>query len=140
MRYLGKAVAGCLVVGTVFVLAACGSSSSSSSATSASGSSGSSGSNAIDIYSSVPLQVAVTAQTNPLVNGIKLALSQAGGKAGKFTVNYISLDDSTATSAATTCDVNQSAANARKAATDSKTIYYIGEFNSGCSKVTIPIL
>ncbi len=36
--------------------------------------------------------------------------------------------------------MNQSQANARKAATDSKTVYYIGEFNSGCSKVTIPIL
>src|SRR5690242_9288885 len=103
MRYLGKAVTGCLIVGTVFVLAACGSSSSSSSSASSGGSSGSSGSNTIDIYSSLPLQGAVTAQTNPLVNGIKLALSEAGGKAGQFKVNYISLDDSTATSAATTC-------------------------------------
>jgi branched-chain amino acid transport system substrate-binding protein len=81
----------------------------------------------------------VSAQTGPTVNGIKLALAEAGGKAGQFTVNYQSLDDSTATSAATTCDVNQSAANARKVATDPKAVYYIGEFNSGCSKVTIPI-
>jgi branched-chain amino acid transport system substrate-binding protein len=139
MGVLGKAVRGGLVLGTVLALSACGSSSSSSS-TGASGGSSSGGSKTIDIYSSLPLQGAVTAQTNPLVNGIKLALSQAGDKAGNFTVNYQSLDDSTATSAATTCDVNQSQANARKAATDSKTVYYIGEFNSGCSKVTIPIL
>jgi branched-chain amino acid transport system substrate-binding protein len=135
MRFLGKAMTGCLLAGTVLVLGACGSSSSSSSSSSSGG-----GGSTIDIYSSLPLQGAVTAQTDPLVNGIKLALSQAGGKAGSFTVNYTSLDDSTATSAATTCDVNQSAANARKAATDSKAVYYIGEFNSGCSKVTIPIL
>ncbi len=114
---------------------ACGGSSKGSSSTSGGG-----GSNTIDIYSSLPLQGPVTKQTVPLVNGIKLALAQAGGKAGKFTVNYISKDDSTATSAATTCDVNQSAANARAAATDSKAVFYIGEFNSGCSKVTIPIL
>jgi branched-chain amino acid transport system substrate-binding protein len=82
----------------------------------------------------------VSATTDAVVNGEKLALSQAGGKAGQWTVNFQSLDDSTATSAATTCDVTQSAANARKAATDSKAVYYIGEFNSGCSKVTIPIL
>ena len=73
-----------------------GSSSSSSSAGAASST------KVVDIYSSLPLQGAVTAQTGPLVNGIKLALSQAGGKAGAFTVNYTSLDDSTATSAATT--------------------------------------
>jgi branched-chain amino acid transport system substrate-binding protein len=141
MSVLGKALRAGLVIGTVLALSACGSSGSSSSKSGGSGGgSSSSGGNTIDIYSSLPLQGAVTAQTNPLVNGIKLALSQAGGKAGKFTVNYTSLDDSTATSAATTCDVGQSQANARKAATDSKAVYYIGEFNSGCSKVTIPIL
>jgi branched-chain amino acid transport system substrate-binding protein len=123
-----------LVVGAIVAIAACGSSSKSSSG------GGGSGSSTLDIYSSVPLQGPVTKQTDPLVNGIKLALSQAGDKAGKFKINYTSLDDSTATSAATTCDVNQSAANARKAATDSNAIYYIGEFNSGCAKVTIPIL
>ena len=83
----------------------------------------------VDIYSSLPLQGASTAQTDPLVNGIKLALSQAGGKAGQCTVNYTSLDDSTA--AAGEWDPGQTAANARKAATDPKTVYYIGEFNSG---------
>jgi branched-chain amino acid transport system substrate-binding protein len=135
MRFLGKAMTGVMLLGAVLALGACGSSSSSSS----SGGSSSSGST-IDIYSSLPLQGAVNAQTIPLVNGAKLALSQAGGKAGSFKINYQSLDDSTATSAATSCDVNQSAANARKVATDSKAVYYIGEFNSGCSKVTIPIL
>jgi branched-chain amino acid transport system substrate-binding protein len=99
-----------------------------------------SGPNTIDIYSSLPLQGAVSATTDTVVNGERLALAQTHGKAGKFTVNFTSLDDSTATSAATTCDVTQSAANARKAATDPKTVVYIGEFNSGCSKVTIPIL
>jgi len=73
-----------------------------------------------------------------MVNGIKLALSQAGGKAGKWTVNYQSLDDSTA--AAGKWDPGQTAANARKAATDPKAVYYIGEFNSGASEVSIPIL
>jgi branched-chain amino acid transport system substrate-binding protein len=119
-------------VGAAVAIAACGSSKKSSS--------GSTGSNSLTIYSSLPLQGPVTKQTDPTVNGIKLALAQAGGKAGKFKINYVSLDDSTATSAATTCDVNQSAANARRVATDSSSIYYIGEFNSGCSKVTIPIL
>src|SRR5690348_4871148 len=112
MRYLGKAVAGCLIVGTVFVLADCGSSSSSSSS-SAGGSSGGSGSNTVDVYSSLPMQGASSAQTVPLVNGIKLALSQVHNKAGAFTVNYQVLDDSTAQ--AGQWDPSQTAANARKA-------------------------
>jgi branched-chain amino acid transport system substrate-binding protein len=102
------------------------------------GGSGSGGSKTIDIYSSLPLQGASTAQTDPLVNGIKLALSEAGGKAGPWTVNYQSLDDSTA--AAGKWDPGQTAANARKVATDPKAVYYIGEFNFGASEVSIPIL
>ena len=112
--------------------------SSSGSGSSKSSSSSSGGANTIDIYSSLPLQGASTAQTNPMVNGIKLALAEAGGKAGQWTVNYQSLDDSTA--AAGKWDPGQTAANARKVATDPKAVYYIGEFNSGASEVSIPIL
>ena len=55
-----------------------------------------------------------------------------------FTVKYTALDDSTA--AAGKWDPTQTAANARQAATDPKAVYYIGEFNSGASEVSIPIL
>jgi branched-chain amino acid transport system substrate-binding protein len=136
VSFLVKVMRGCLVLGTVAALSACGSSSSSSS--SAGAASSSSGSKTVDIYSSLPLQGASTAQTDPMVNGIKLALSEAGGKAGSFTVNYQSLDDSTA--AAGKWDPGQTAANARKVAADPKAVYYIGEFNSGASEVSIPIL
>jgi branched-chain amino acid transport system substrate-binding protein len=131
---------GCGVVASVVTLAACGSSSSSSSSSTSGGTSGStsSSSNAVDVYSSLPLQGASSAQTIPLVNGIKLALSEANNKAGSFSVNYQSLDDSTA--AAGKWDPGQTAADARKAAADPKAVYYIGEFNSGASEVSIPIL
>jgi branched-chain amino acid transport system substrate-binding protein len=140
MSFLGKAIRGCLVVGSVVAISACGSSSSSSSSSATSSAAASSGSSSktVDIYSSLPLQGASSAQTVPLVNGIKLALSQAGNKAGPWAVNYQSLDDSTA--AAGEWDPSQTAANARKAAADPKTVYYIGEFNSGASEVSIPIL
>jgi branched-chain amino acid transport system substrate-binding protein len=117
--------------------AGCSSSSSSSSAGGSTGSASASG-NTVDIYSSLPMQGSSNAQTIPLVNGIKLALAEAGGKAGKFTVNYSVLDDSTA--AAGKWDPAQTAANARKVAGDPKAVYYIGEFNSGASEVSIPIL
>jgi branched-chain amino acid transport system substrate-binding protein len=134
MRFPRKAVTGCLLAGAAIAVAACGSSSS----TTTGGSGGASGSNTIDIYSSLPLQGASTAQTNPMVNGMKLALDQAGGKAGQWKVNYTSLDDSTA--AAGKWDPSQCAANARKVAADPKAVFYMGEFNSGCSEVSIPIL
>jgi len=147
MSVRAKAISVCLVVGSLLLLAACGSSNSSSSSSKAAGGGASSsssaapsggGGNAIDVYSSLPLQGASSAQTIPLVNGIKLALSQAGNKAGNFTVNYQSLDDSTA--AAGKWDPGQTAANARKVAADPKAVYYMGEFNSGASEVSIPIL
>jgi len=84
------------------------------------------------------MQGSSNAQTLPMVNGIKLALAQAHNKAGKFTVKYTELDDSTA--AAGKWDPGQTQANAREAATDPKAVYYIGEFNSGASEVSIPIL
>jgi len=139
MRTLGKAVTGCVLVGSVIGIVACGSSNSSSSSSASSGSSGSSSSGkTVDFYSSLPLQGASTAQTTPMVNGMKLALQQAGNKAGQWTVKYTSLDDSTA--AAGKWDPGQTAADARKAASDTKAVYYMGEFNSGASEVSIPIL
>ncbi len=120
-------------------IAACGSSSKSSTSGSAGTSGGSSGgANTINIYSDLPLKGAVSAQTLPALNGEKLALQQAGYKAGQWKVNFISLDDSTATSP-TNYDLNVCQANARKAATDSKAVYLVGPFNSGCAKVEIPI-
>ena len=113
--------------------AGCSSSSSSSgsSATTAAG-------GTVDIYSSLPMQGSSNAQTIPMVNGMKLALAEAHNKAGNFTVKYTELDDSTA--AAGKWDPGQTQANARQAATDPKAVYYIGEFNSGASEVSIPIL
>ena len=135
VTFVRKLIVGaCLLAAATVALAACGSSKSSSSSSGAA----SSGGNTITIYSSLPLQGATSAQTLPTVNGMKLALSQAGGKAGQFNVNYVSLDDSTA--AKGNYDLGQCAANARKAATDPKTIAYLGEFNSGCTEVSLPIL
>ena len=94
------------------------------------GSGASPGHGVLDIYSSLPLQGASSASV-PIVNGIKLALAQAGGKAGQFTVKYVSLDDSTP---------DQTAGNARRAAGDLQAVYYIGEYGSGASTVSIPIL
>src|SRR5215203_4849172 len=91
-----------------------------------------------NVYSSLPLQGASRPQTTAMVDGIKLALDQAGGKAGETTIKYTSLDDSTAQAGSWTPEAV--GANARKVAGDDKAVAYIGEFNSGGSAVSIPIL
>jgi branched-chain amino acid transport system substrate-binding protein len=120
-------------VGAVVAIAACGSSKKSS--TSASGAvSG----NTLNVYSDLPLLGPLTSATIPVENGMKLALSQAGGKAGQWTIHYISMNDATAAKAS--YDLGQCASNARTVATDSKAIALLGAFNSGCAEVEIPIV
>jgi branched-chain amino acid transport system substrate-binding protein len=127
------AASSCLTVALAFTVAACGSDNKSSS----SGSS-SAGSTSLTIYSSLPLQGDSRPQSEAVVNGEKLALEEHGGKVGKFTIKYVSLDDSTA--AAGKWEPGAVSSDARKAAQDKSTIAYLGEFNSGASAISIPIL
>jgi branched-chain amino acid transport system substrate-binding protein len=131
------AATGCLAAALSFGVAACGDDDNKSdSGSSSSGSAASGGS--LTIYSSLPLQGDSRPQSESVVNGIKLALQEAGGKVGKFTIKYVSLDDATA--AAGKWDPAQVSTDARKAAQDKSTIAYIGEFNSGASAISIPVL
>ena len=131
MRARWLAVLSCLFASLALGFTACGDDDEPAGG-------GGGGGETLTIYSSLPLQGASRTQTTALVNGIKLALEQEGGKAGDFTINYKSLDDSTAQ--AGSWEPGQVSANARKAAQDQSTIAYIGEFNSGASAISIPIL
>src|SRR5437870_5669673 len=77
-------------------------------------------------------------QTQTMVNSIKMALDEAGGMAGPFTIEYEAMDD--ATPAAGKWDPAKEAENANKALADPDVMVYIGTFNSGAAKVSIPIL
>lgn len=92
----------------------------------------------VNVYSSLPLQGASRPQTTAMVQGIRLALKQANNKAGNITVKYESLDDSTAQAGTWTPEATS--ANARKVAQDDNAVAYIGEFNSGASAISMPIL
>jgi branched-chain amino acid transport system substrate-binding protein len=102
------------------------------------GGGGDGGGETVNVYSSLPLQGASRPQTTAMVEGIKLALEQNNGKAGQTSVKYTSLDDSTAQAGTWTPEATQ--ANAQKVAGDDSAIAYIGEFNSGASVISIPIL
>jgi branched-chain amino acid transport system substrate-binding protein len=93
----------------------------------------------LTIYSSLPFQGTSKEQSEAVINGEKLALKQVGNKVGKYKIKFISLDDSTAQNPGT-ADEAQTAQNARKAVQDDSTIFYLGEFNSGGTKVSLPIL
>jgi branched-chain amino acid transport system substrate-binding protein len=138
LRVRNLAASGCLLVALSFGVAACGSDNKSNSGSSSSSSGGGSGSTSLTIYSSLPLQGDSRPQSVSVVNGEKLALEKAGGKVGKFTIKYVSLDDATA--AAGKWDPGATSGDARKAAQDKATIAYLGEFNSGASAISIPIL
>jgi branched-chain amino acid transport system substrate-binding protein len=96
------------------------------------------GGETVNVYSSLPLQGASRPQTTAMVEGIRLALQQNKGKAGDLTVKYTSLDDSTAQAGTWTPEAT--AANARRVAQDDAAVAYIGEFNSGASAISIPLL
>ena len=135
MRVRWLAVFSCLIAALALGATACGDDDDDGGG---SGDSGGSGGKTVNVYSSLPLQGASRPQTEALVDGIKLALKEAGNKAGDVTVKYTSLDDSTAQAGTWTPEATQ--ANARKVAQDDAAIAYIGEFNSGASAISIPLL
>ena len=135
MRVRWLAVFACLLGAFALGMTACGDDDDDGGG---GGSSGGGGGGTVDVYSSLPLQGASRTQTTALVDGAKLALEQNGGKAGPTTVKYTSLDDSTAQAGSWTPEAV--GANARKVAGDDAAVAYIGEFNSGGSAVSIPIL
>jgi branched-chain amino acid transport system substrate-binding protein len=127
----------CVIAAASFGVVACGGDDGGDSGGGGDSANGG-GSGTVNIYSSLPLQGAQRLQTTALVQGIELALKQAGGKAGDVTVNYESLDDSTAQAGNWTPEATS--ANARKVAQDDKAVGYIGEFNSGASAISMPFL
>ncbi|MDX6676365.1 MAG: branched-chain amino acid transport system substrate-binding protein [Solirubrobacteraceae bacterium] len=136
MRFNRAAVCGLLLPALAIGVAACGDNNKSSSG-------GGGGSTAagttLTIYSSLPLQGTSRGQSQAVINGEKLALEEVGSKVGTFKLKYVSLDDSTAQNPGT-ADEGKTAQNARQAVRDKSTIFYLGEFNSGGTKVSLPIL
>jgi branched-chain amino acid transport system substrate-binding protein len=132
------AASGCLLAALSFGVAACGSDNNDSSTSGSTTASSGSGGSSVTIYSSLPLQGDSRSQSVSVNNGEEMALAAAGGKAGTYTVNFKKLDDSTA--AAGKWDPGATSGDARKAAQDKSTIAYLGEFNSGATAISLPIL
>jgi branched-chain amino acid transport system substrate-binding protein len=115
-----------VVIAASMILAACGG--------------GGSTAKTLKIVSSLPMTGASLTQTQTIVNAEQLRLAQANNSAcgGKYTISYEAWDDASA--ALGKWDPAVETANANKAAADKSVIAYLGTFNSGAAKLSIPIL
>ena len=92
----------------------------------------------IKIVSSLPRTGSANAQTTTIVNGIRMAIDEAGGKVGDFTVVYEDWDDASAKKG--DWDPEVEASNADRAVKDPDVMAYIGTYNSGAAKISAPVL
>ncbi|MBI3738580.1 MAG: branched-chain amino acid ABC transporter substrate-binding protein [Chloroflexi bacterium] len=115
-----------ILVAASMLLAACGG--------------GGGGAATLKIVSSLPMTGASLTQTQTIVNSEQLRLAQANYSAcgGKYKISYEAWDDASA--ALGKWDPAVETENANKAAADKSIIAYLGTFNSGAAKLSIPIL
>lgn len=92
----------------------------------------------IKIVSSLPRTGSAKPQTDTIVNGIKIALAEAGYEAAGFKIEYADWDDATAGAGQWTAEAET--ANANRAVRDPDVMIYIGTYNSGAAKISMPIL
>jgi branched-chain amino acid transport system substrate-binding protein len=93
-------------------------------------------SNVVRIYSSVPME-----SFDSIAHGVQMAVDEAGGKAGNFRIEYVPLtDDKQQSDGSYHWDADVELANARRAAADPDAMVYIGTYNSGAAKISIPVL
>lgn len=95
------------------------------------------GSGTVTIYSSLPMHGRDRASSLDMLDAIKLALKDAGGKAGLLEVNFVSLDSSTREAGAWTSD--RVLDNAREAIRDINAIAYIGDRDSAATALSLPL-
>ena len=111
-------------------VAACGGGSS--------GASSGGGGKTLTISSDLPLQGASKDASDSTNNAIKLYLDQVGNKAGNYTIQFKTYDDSTA--AKGQWDDATCAKNAQDHVANSSEVAVMGTFNSGCAKIEVPTL
>lgn len=92
----------------------------------------------IKIVSSLPRTGSANYQTTTMVNGIRMAIDEVGGKVGSFSIVYEDWDG--ASPERGQWDPAVEAANADRAVRDPDIMAYIGTYNSGAAKISMPKL
>ncbi|HEX6117332.1 MAG TPA: branched-chain amino acid ABC transporter substrate-binding protein [Solirubrobacterales bacterium] len=93
----------------------------------------------LTVYVGAPLRGESGEEGRAIVNGAKLALEDAGGEAGGVDVEPVYMDDTAGEGARARWDPVVVADNARRAAQDSTAIAYIGDLESGATRISLPI-
>ena len=93
----------------------------------------------VTVYVSMPLRGPGEVDGRDVVRGAKLALADAQGRVGELAVRAVYLDDTSGRGARARWSQAVAAANARNAAEDSSAIAYLGDFDSGATRASLPI-
>lgn len=93
----------------------------------------------VTVYVSMPLRGPGAVEGRDVVRGAKLALADARGRVGELAVRAVYLDDTGGRGARARWSQAVAAANARDAAEDSSAIAYLGDFDSGATRASLPI-
>jgi branched-chain amino acid transport system substrate-binding protein len=91
----------------------------------------------VTVYSSLPRHGVSAAAARAVTAGQRLALEEAGGRAGDLDVRLVELDS--AEPGERLWDPDVVSMNAKQAADDLRAIAYIGELDYGASAVSVPI-
>src|SRR5690349_2590665 len=89
------------------------------------------------IYTSWPMQGAMLPEGTGMKNGVDLAVAEANGAVAGYCLEVVNLDDASPQTGK--WDGAVEAENANKAVGDPLAIVYVGTYNSGAAKVSIPI-
>ncbi|MGO9900492.1 MAG: ABC transporter substrate-binding protein [Solirubrobacteraceae bacterium] len=92
----------------------------------------------LTIWVSAPLFGRTAVSGEAVIRGAALALRSVGARIGRYRIVMLHLDDADPTT--DRWDPGQTAGDARIATQEPSTIGYIGDFNSGASAVSIPLL
>jgi branched-chain amino acid transport system substrate-binding protein len=93
----------------------------------------------LKVYVSVPLRGASGPQGRAIRDGAKLALDDAGGRAAEAKIDAVVRDDTGDRVAGVRWLSGVVAQNARGATSDTAAIAYVGELESGATRVSLPI-
>jgi branched-chain amino acid transport system substrate-binding protein len=93
----------------------------------------------IKIYSSIPQTGSMEGIGGDAVAAARMAFEDRGNMAGGFAIEYVSLDSGTAERNGG-WDPGVESANANEAIADADAMIYMGTYNSGAAKISIPIM
>jgi branched-chain amino acid transport system substrate-binding protein len=93
----------------------------------------------LTVYVSMPLRGPQAPAGRDVVDGARMALGDAGRRVGNLRIRAVYMDDTAGGAERARWSPAAAAANARRASEDSAAIAYIGDFESGATRFSLPI-